>query len=53
MIAGRSDNNDIVINDPWASRKHVVFRGEGSDVYVEDLETRQGTTLIRGGEKGI
>lgn len=40
---GRGEDNDIVVEDPAISRRHLVFRLESSGVTVEDCGSRNGT----------
>jgi pSer/pThr/pTyr-binding forkhead associated (FHA) protein len=42
---GRGEDNDIVIEDPAISRRHLVFRREGDGVTVEDCGSRNGTVF--------
>lgn len=49
-ILGRSyDEADIVLNDPRASRQHFVIRIYYNQLWIDDLETKNGTFL--NGEK--
>jgi DNA-binding CsgD family transcriptional regulator len=41
--AGRSDQNDIVLNDPMASRVHAIFMRRGGVFLLEDLGSHNGT----------
>jgi len=43
MIVGRSDECDLVVDDPKASRKHAKIRIEGATLVVEDLGSTNGT----------
>ncbi len=47
MTIGRSEDNDIVIDDRWVSRHHARIRTEGSQYIVEDLGSKNGT-LVNG-----
>ncbi len=40
---GRDSQNDIVLADVFASRRHAVIRSEGSEFVLEDLKTANGT----------
>jgi pSer/pThr/pTyr-binding forkhead associated (FHA) protein len=40
---GRGEDNDIVVDDPAISRRHLVFRSGASGVTVEDCGSRNGT----------
>jgi pSer/pThr/pTyr-binding forkhead associated (FHA) protein len=40
---GRGEDNDIVIEDPAISRRHLIFRQEAAGVTVEDCGSRNGT----------
>lgn len=40
---GRGEDNDIVIEDPAISRRHLVFRQDAAGVSVEDCGSRNGT----------
>lgn len=40
---GRGDDNDIVVDDPAISRRHLVFRQDAAGVTVEDCGSRNGT----------
>lgn len=42
---GRGEDNDIVIEDPAISRRHLVFRQEADGVTVEDCGSRNGTVF--------
>ena len=45
-VAGRGEESDIRIDDPSVSRAHVRIRvGDGNQVTVIDLQSRNGTTL--------
>ena len=51
LIVGRDKDNDILIDDPSASRKHAIFTANASQVFVDDLHSRSGITLRREGIK--
>jgi pSer/pThr/pTyr-binding forkhead associated (FHA) protein len=42
-IVGRSTDNDVVIDDPSVSRKHVRITSENGLYYLEDLNSANGT----------
>src|SRR5205823_3951723 len=42
---GRSPDNDIVLEDPLASRHHARLDLRGSEIYVTDLGSANGTRL--------
>ena len=42
---GRGEDNDIVIEDPAISRRHLIFRREVDGVTVEDCGSRNGTVF--------
>ena len=44
---GRAWQNDLVLGDPWLSRRHAEVRREGDDYYLLDLESINGT-LVNG-----
>ena len=43
VTLGRSDENDLVVDDPAISRRHLIFRREGETFSVEDCGSRNGT----------
>lgn len=45
LIVGRSDTCDIYIDDTKLSRQHFVIESDGRNLYVMDLQSRNGTTL--------
>jgi pSer/pThr/pTyr-binding forkhead associated (FHA) protein len=47
MILGRDISNDLVINDPEVSRRHLKLTLDGSTYRIEDLGSTNGT-FIRG-----
>lgn len=47
MTIGRSEDNDIVIDDRWVSRHHARIRVDGQQYTVEDLGSKNGT-LVNG-----
>ena len=43
---GRSEDNDIVLDDDLTSRNHaLVYSGDGCDYYINDLGSSNGTTV--------
>ncbi|HMC69079.1 MAG TPA: FHA domain-containing protein, partial [Mycobacteriales bacterium] len=40
---GRGDKNDIIVNDPLASRVHAIFMRRGGVFLLEDLGSHNGT----------
>jgi DNA-binding NtrC family response regulator len=44
LSIGRSDDCDIVLRDPAASRRHALLR-VASEISIEDLDSRNGTRL--------
>ena len=45
MTIGRGENNDIVLDDPQASRQHARIELDGSNFRVIDLNSTNGTFL--------
>lgn len=46
LVFGRDADCDVVLNDPLASRKHAdIYRTENGDLWVEDRNSKNGTTL--------
>jgi pSer/pThr/pTyr-binding forkhead associated (FHA) protein len=44
-VLGRSPEAHIRVEDPWISSMHALFERRGGDVWVIDLESRNGTFL--------
>ena len=44
-VLGRSPEAHLQIADPWISSMHAMFEKRGEDVWVVDLESRNGTFL--------
>lgn len=42
-VLGRSPEAHVQIEDPWISSMHAMFERRGDDVWVVDLESRNGT----------
>ncbi len=42
---GRSDNNSIIISDPYASGEHALVTWRNSQWWLEDRDSRNGTLL--------
>ncbi len=47
VVIGREPPCEIVVRDPSVSRQHARFRLEDDVVWVDDLESRNGTVLER------
>ena len=45
LVVGRASEADVVVNDAEVSRRHARFQSERGIVYVQDLESRNGTFL--------
>jgi pSer/pThr/pTyr-binding forkhead associated (FHA) protein len=45
LSLGRTSDNDIALDDPFLSKKHAMFTVRESKVYLEDLNSRNGTFL--------
>lgn len=43
--AGRSKKNDIVLNESYVSRNHLLITAERGRIRIEDLESTYGTYL--------
>jgi hypothetical protein len=43
MAVGRSDNNDVVVDQPSVSRFHADFRTTDGAIHVRDAKSRNGT----------
>ena len=45
LVLGRSPESTIVLNDPNVSRRHAEIRRRGTDVFVVDLNSTNGTRV--------
>ncbi|NLJ78222.1 MAG: FHA domain-containing protein [Tissierellia bacterium] len=43
MEVGRANDNEIVIRDPYVSKKHLRMAKDEGDFYLEDLDSANGT----------
>lgn len=43
MVLGRSPDNDIILDDTYASQKHARIYPRGGSIFVEDLGSTNGT----------
>ncbi len=43
MVIGRSDACDVVIPDPWMSSRHARVEQRGDELWLVDLDSRNGT----------
>ncbi len=48
-VVGRSPEAHFQLDDPWISSMHALFERRGSDIWVVDLDSRNGTYV--GGER--
>jgi pSer/pThr/pTyr-binding forkhead associated (FHA) protein len=48
ISVGRSPENVIVVPDPEVSRRHAVFSIENGELYIEDLNSTNGTYVYDG-----
>lgn len=48
ISVGRSPENVIVVPDPEVSRRHAVLSLENGELYVEDLNSTNGTYVFDG-----
>ncbi len=44
-VVGRSPESHLQISDPWISSMHAMFERRGSDLWVVDLDSRNGTFI--------
>ena len=45
LTMGRSDDNDIVVDEPLVSRQHAGIRGDRNGYWLQDLDSRNGTFI--------
>lgn len=45
ITIGRSEENDIVMNDPFVSNEHSKIFFDHKKIYIKDLESTNGTLL--------
>lgn len=45
LVVGRASDADLVLSDPFLSRRHSRFFRSGADLFVEDLGSRNGTLV--------
>ncbi len=45
VILGRGSSADVQLDDEYASDRHAAFSVEGATVWVEDLDSTNGTTI--------
>lgn len=43
ITLGRSSKNDMVIKDPYISKKHLSISKDGKEFFIEDLNSANGT----------
>ena len=48
LVFGRSDDADVILDDPYASEFHLRFTAEGTGLMLHDLGSTNGTYLNRG-----
>ncbi|QIW23687.1 FHA domain-containing protein [Sulfolobus sp. S-194] len=48
ISVGRSPENVIIVPDPEVSRRHAVISLEGGELYIEDLNSTNGTYIYDG-----
>src|SRR5512133_204478 len=44
-VVGRSAEAHVQITDPWISSMHAMFERRGNEVWVVDLDSRNGTFI--------
>lgn len=44
-VVGRSPESHLQIGDPWISSMHAMFERRGEDIWVVDLDSRNGTFI--------
>ena len=45
LVVGRALEADVTLSDPFASRRHSRFFRDGTELFVEDLGSRNGTIV--------
>jgi pSer/pThr/pTyr-binding forkhead associated (FHA) protein len=45
ITIGRSNENDVIIKDPYISKKHLSIVKDEEEYYLEDLNSANGTYL--------
>ncbi len=45
LVFGRSDDADVILDDPYASEFHLRFTAEGTGLMLHDLGSTNGTYL--------
>lgn len=45
ITVGRNPECDAQVRSPWVSRRHCLLTGEGHEVVVCDLDSRNGTWI--------
>lgn len=43
ITLGRDDDNDVIINSPYASGYHAQIEQQGEELWIEDLKSTNGT----------
>ena len=46
LVLGRDVDGEGQIDDPMLSRRHFKVRADGTDVYIEDLDSKNGTSVM-------
>lgn len=44
---GRSFDNDVILNDPHVSERHLVIASDGEKITIKDLQSRNGTYSLK------
>ncbi len=47
MVIGRGSENDVVVEDTLASRRHAILHAHSDVLEIEDLGSRNGTYLVK------
>ncbi|NLL81680.1 MAG: FHA domain-containing protein [Tissierellia bacterium] len=45
LIIGRRSDNDVYLNDPFVSKKHLKIVEDEGEYYLEDLDSANGTFI--------